>query len=1037
MRASISTIRGKISQAKAATLRRLAAARGRDPIAWLVCCGCVLVATIVLGTLVMSGEFRERAIANNERELQNAVLLLTRHFDQQFEDTEIIGADIIGQMKIGEMASSEDFRTKMSSAEAHRMLKAKVSVLSYIGDVLVFDADGQLINSSGIWPVPAADISERPYFQEFRDNPHAAPVMIEPLLSVLNRGWTTVIAHRLGGPNGEFLGVMARRIDPAGYEKFFASVVLGPGAAISMFHIDGTILARYPHVDKMIGKNFKSAPMLQAVLEKGGLQTLRIESPVDHRDRLGAAAMLSRFPIVIIATNTVEAALADWQAQTRFLILLAASSAALIAFILFMIIRQINRQNEITQQLLAAEKQRLDTALNNMTQGLVLYDASARIVTFNQRYLAMYNLSTDVVKPGLHYYDLIQHRKDTGSYNGDVRGFCDPIMRGISEGKTNSTIMETPNGRSYVVINKPLATGGWVATIEDITEQRKLEQERDRNHAFLREIIDHIPTQITVKDAHDGRYVLVNSVAEQQIGASSGDIVGKTPHDLFPSQQAERIAADDALAKQSNQTVFLGEHRWESRGGGSRIITSKRLAIRDKAGEPRYVLNVVEDVTERRAADEKIAHLAHYDALTDLPNRVLFRERIERELKKAADGRQFALFYIDIDEFKGINDSLGHHIGDELLKTVASRIRGCIKETDLIARLGGDEFAVVQTKISSVDEAADLVRQIHQAIRQPYQCLGHQLATDASIGIAIAPQDGTDHDQLIKNADLAMYAAKSGGRRTHRFFEPSMGASAKARLIMEQDLRQALVDGGFEVFYQPVVDLGRNDISGCEALLRWRHPERGMISPAEFIPIAEDTGLINELGDWVLRSACDEAATWPEHIRLAVNVSPVQLKNQTLALRIAGALAASGLQASRLEIEITEAVLIRDDEAALAILHQLRDIGVRIALDDFGTGFSSLSYLKRFPFDKIKIDRCFVSDIEEADGSASIVQEVVNIAATLNMTTTAEGVETEAQRDKLRKLGCTEMQGYLFSAPKPAADVKRLFGMNGKTAAVA
>ena len=281
-----------------------------------------------------------------------------------------------------------------------------------------------------------------------------------------------------------------------------------------------------------------------------------------------------------------------------------------------------------------------------------------------------------------------------------------------------------------------------------------------------------------------------------------------------------------------------------------------------------------------------------------------------------------------------------------------------------------------------------------------------------------------------------MYAAKSGGRRTHRFFEPAMDASAKARLTMEQDLRQALVEGSFELHYQPLVDLGRNEVSGCEALLRWRHPERGMVSPAEFIPVAEDTGLINEIGDWVLRTACAEAATWPEHIRLAVNVSPVQLKNQTLALRIAGALAASGLQPSRLEIEITEAVLIRDDEAALAILHQLRDIGVRIALDDFGTGFSSLSYLKRFPFDKIKIDRCFVSDISEVDASSSIVQAVVNIAAALNMTTTAEGVETEAQRELLRKLGCTEMQGYLFSRPKPGAEVKRLFGMAGDAVAV-
>jgi len=1037
MLASISTIRGKISHATATTLRRLAEARGRDPIAWLVGCGCVLVAAIVLGTVIMSGEFRERAIANNERELQNAVVLLTRHFDQQFEDTEIIAADIIGQMKINEMTSPADFKTRMSSAEAHRMLSSKVSVLSYIGDVMIFDADGALINSSGTWPVPTANVSKRAYFREFRNNPHAAPVLIEPLLSMFSHGWTTIIAHRLSGPNGEFLGVMTRRMDAVNYERFFASVVLGPSAAISMFHTDGTMLVRYPHVDGRIGKKLKSAPILQAVLEKGGLQTLRVQSPVDHKERLGAAAKLSRFPIVIIATNTLEAALVDWRAQTRFLIVLAATSATVIAFILFMIIRQINRQNENARQLLAAEKHRLDTALNNMTQGLVLYDSSARIVTFNRRYIDMYSLSTDVVKPGLHYYDLIQHRKDTGSYDGDVRGFCDPIMRGISEGKTNSTIMETPDGRSYIVINKPLAKGGWVATIEDVTEQRRLEQERDRNHAFLREIIDHIPTQITVKDAHDSRYVLVNSVAEEQFGASSDDIIGKTPHDLFPGHQAERIVADDGRAAQSGEMVFIGEHRWQSSTRGNRIMTSKRLAIRDKAGEPRYVLNVVEDVTERRAADEKIAHLAHYDALTDLPNRVLFRERIERELKKATDGHHFALFYIDIDEFKGINDSLGHHIGDELLKTVASRIRSCIKESDLIARLGGDEFAVVQTAIGSADEAVELVLRIHEAIRQPYQCLGHQLSTDASIGIALAPKDGTDHDQLIKNADLAMYAAKSGGRRTHRFFERSMGASAKARLSMEQDLRQALGDGGFEVHYQPLVHLGRNEISGCEALLRWRHPERGMISPAEFIPIAEDTGLINEIGDWVLRTACAEAATWPEHIRLAVNVSPVQLKNQTLALRIAGALAASGLQPCRLEIEITEAVLIRDDEAALAILHQLRDIGVRIALDDFGTGFSSLSYLKRFPFDKIKIDRCFVSDISEVDASSSIVQAVVNIAAALNMTTTAEGVETDAQRELLRKLGCTEMQGYLFSPPKPAAEVKKLFGMSNEAAAVA
>jgi diguanylate cyclase (GGDEF)-like protein/PAS domain S-box-containing protein len=1037
MGALASSVRDRMSELTAGTLRRLAVARGRDPIVWLIACGCVLVAAITLGTMMMVGEFRDRAIANSERELQNAVLLLTRHFDQQFEDTEVIANDVMAQLRIAEIPSAEAFRDRMSGPIAHQMLKAKVSKLSYMGEVMVFDADGQLINSSHTWPLQTANVSDREYFKRFRADPKGPQVLTEAVKSVFTHQWTTVIAHRLNGPDGVFLGVMARRIDPAKFERFFASVALGPGSAISMFHADGTMLARFPHVEELIGKKFKSAPLIDGVLEKGGMQTLRITSPVDHQDRIGTAAMLNRFPIVVVATTTAEASLTDWRAQTRFLIIAAALSASVIAFILFMIVRQINRQNAAARAELASEKHRLDTALNNMTQGLILYDSSARIVTCNQRYIDMYNLSRDVVKPGLHYYDLIQHRKDTGSYDGDVRAFCDPIMRNISQGKINSTVMETPDGRFYAIVNKPLAVGGWVATIEDITEQRMLEQERDRDRAFLRQIIDHIPTQITVKEARGSRYVLINSVAVEHFGASAADIIGKTPRDLFPQHLADEIIEHDELALKAADTIFIDEHPWISPSNGDRIITSKRLAIRDKAGEPRYVLNVVEDVTDKRAADAKIAHLAHYDALTDLPNRVLFRERIEDELTKAAVGHQFVLFYIDIDEFKGINDSLGHHVGDELLKTVANRIKGCLKDSDMIARLGGDEFAVVQTAIGSADEAADLVRRIHAAIRQPYLCLGHQLSTDASIGIAIAPQDGDDHDQLIKNADLAMYAAKSGGRRTHRFFEPTMDASAKARLTMEQDLRQALADDGFEVHYQPVVDLGSNEISGCEALLRWRHPERGMVSPAEFIPIAEDTGLINEIGDFVLRTACAEAATWPEHVRLAVNVSPVQLKNQTLALRIAGALAASGLKPGRLEIEITEAVLIRDDEAALAILHQLRDIGVRIALDDFGTGFSSLSYLKRFPFDKIKIDRCFVSDICEVDASSSIVEAVVDIAAALNMTTTAEGVETEVQRERLRKLGCTEMQGYLFSRPKPAADVKRLFGMTGGAAAVA
>ena len=365
-------------------------------------------------------------------------------------------------------------------------------------------------------------------------------------------------------------------------------------------------------------------------------------------------------------------------------------------------------------------------------------------------------------------------------------------------------------------------------------------------------------------------------------------------------------------------------------------------------------------------------------------------------------------------------------IGDEFLKGVAERLRQSVGPEDFIARLGGDEFAILQHGIESAEDVHALVARIYQALRTPFDCHGHQLASDASIGIATAPRDGTDLFDLLKNADLAMYAAKAAGRRTYRFFDPAMEQQANHRRELEADLRAALAQGAFELHYQPQVDLRSDRVTGCEALLRWRHPVRGMVSPADFVPVAEETGLIEEIGQWVLRTACAEAATWPANVRIAVNVSPIQFRSDTLSLKVAAALSETGLDPRRLELEITEAVLIADDDAALATLNQLRALGVHIALDDFGTGYSSLQYLQRFPFDKIKIDRSFVKEVTRNSSSASIIRAVVSIAADRNMITTAEGVETLQQRETVQNLGCTQMQGYLFSAARPAHEIRAL-----------
>jgi diguanylate cyclase (GGDEF)-like protein/PAS domain S-box-containing protein len=587
--------------------------------------------------------------------------------------------------------------------------------------------------------------------------------------------------------------------------------------------------------------------------------------------------------------------------------------------------------------------------------------------------------------------------------------------------------LSVPFGDGELHLNVSVATAGDLlsATLTDIGEVK-------RREASFRLLFEHNPVPMWVYDPDTLAILGVNDAAIDHYGYTRTQFLGMRLLDLWPADEREVHEADARTVGPSYQSDRSWRH---VRRDGSEIEIlsyARRLTF----GERPAVLVAIVDVTERKQAEARIAYMAHHDALTGLPNRVLFHQRLDEALVRVApDGDSLAVLCLDLDHFKSVNDTLGHPIGDLLLRQVAERLGKCLRKSDMVARLGGDEFAIVQTPLPEPEEASRLARRLIETVSLPFDLDGHEAVVGASIGIALAPDDGEDSDALLRNADMALYRAKSEGRGTSHFFEPEMDRRLQARRLLEIDLRKAYAQSEFELFYQPLVNLKSGRVSGFEALIRWRHPERGLVSPAEFIPVAEEIGLIVPIGEWVLHEACREAATWPGDIHVAVNLSPVQFRSRGIVQAVLSALGCSGLAPRRLELEITESVLLGETDLNIATLHQLRSLGVRIAMDDFGTGYSSLSYLRTFPFDKIKIDRSFVREMVERPDCVAIVRAVAGLGASLGIATTAEGVETVEQLERVRAEGCTEVQGYLFSAPRPASELAALLPLEAATSA--
>ena len=660
--------------------------------------------------------------------------------------------------------------------------------------------------------------------------------------------------------------------------------------------------------------------------------------------------------------------------------------------------------------------ERLREAIDILPQGVVFLDAEGRYILWNKKYAEMYRRTSDLFRPGVRLEDTIRVGVARGDYpeaiGREEEWIAARLKKLFEPGERHEQTLA--DGRVILIDERLTEDGGIVGLRVDITELKQRE-------ASFRLLFDSNPVPMIVCALGDERILAVNDAAIQHYGYSRSEFEQLTIRSLQAFDAELPWAGDERVTR-----------TWKHvRADGALIdlaIYSRQLVYGDR---PAALLALM-DTTERKRAEARLTFMAQHDGLTGLPNRNLLRQQMDDILLRTRrNAEQVAVLVIGLDHFKAVNDTLGHGVGDNLLRGVGKRLRSMLRDDDALARLNSDEFAIVQSGVTRPEDAAFLARRLLDAIGDRYLLDGHSVVIGASVGIAMSPGDGDESEKLLKNADLALSRAKNDSRGTFSFFEAGMDARAQARRKIETDLREAIQGDTLRPYYQPLVELSSGRITGFEALVRWPHPERGMISPAEFIPVAEETGLINAVGGLMLRRACTDAAQWPDDIRVAVNLSPLQFRLGNLLSLVTDTLKQSGLPARRLELEITETLLLEKSSEVLATLHALRALGVRISMDDFGTGYSSLSYLRSFPFDKIKIDQSFVRDLAANPDAQAIVRSIISLGKGLGVTITAEGVETEAEVNCLRSEGCNEGQGFLFSRARPNAEIVGLLNTQG------
>jgi len=1005
------------------------------------------LAVLAIGATIMA--LREDTLREATSDTANIATVLGEQTERSVQAIDIITSDIADRFgNLGAGISPDAFRDLLRNRGTHALLVERLGHLPQTDFMALIDRDGRIANTSRTWPTSYNDVSQRDYYIHAKDNTGRQLFISDLLRNRISNERNIFFSKRINGPNGEFLGIVLTGIKLSYFQHIYTSITSLRNQSFLFTRTDGTVLVRHPDSGNLVGQKIpESSEWHTLVVEGGG----NFRSPglfSGDTPLLVAVRPLQGYPLVVNVAVSEQAILASW--RHRSILIAIGTGLALLCSLLLLyalnhqfaqlaaskasLLERESRLGENAKQLELANA-RLDTAIDNMHQGLVMFDADGKLVVCNTRFTELYNLPPDSVKPGLTLREVMELRQKTATMPADIETHIALVRNAMMAGETRTKIVDLPDGRTFCITNRPSDGGAWVATHEDITERRRAERELVRARNMLGAVVENIPEMLIVKDAKSGRYVFINRASESFFGVPKEEVIGKTTREVYSKDKADSIIERDQAALRTG-ALTNNNISFELANGQICEVISKRIAIRGSDDQQEYLLNVIEDVTERRRNETRIEHLAHHDSLTDLPNRAALKLRLAEALEDAAaDGGKFAVLCIDLDRFKEVNDLYGHAAGDNVLLEITRRMKKARGDV-FLARLGGDEFMAICTDPALPAAATALAQSLIASVSGDIDCDGRKVSIGMSVGIAMYPSDGTDSVTLIRNADAALYRAKAEGRGEIRFFEADMDRMLHDRRALQADLALSVSRNELQLFYQPQSRIS-GQIIGFEALLRWDHLRRGFVPPDTFIPLAEESGLIDQIGEWVLREACREAASWREPLQIAINLSPLQLRQGDFVSLVHSVLLENGLSPDRLVIEITESALMDDYSRAVSILRRIKALGVRIAMDDFGTGYSSLSYLQSFPFDKIKIDRTFISNLDRNAQSAAIVRAVLALGHNLDLITVAEGVETTDQLTILRNERCDEIQGYLIGRPQPIAEYAAIVGRStGKNARI-